>query len=142
MFAAPAHSCSNALLALEAAKRGAAKPVSASCPEPRVSVATGSELYVKSGLNQMMNLVTRKRGTKGVRERQLEEPPLGNPAAACHREESASHHLAQRYRGSTGCLPYRQAEPPLASLAVTCHLEENASHHFSYCSISLQNISV
>ena len=31
--------------------------------------------------------------SKGVRERRLEEPPLGSLAVPCHLEESASHHL-------------------------------------------------
>ena len=40
-----------------------------------------------------MNLVRRYRGSKGVRNHRQEEPPLGNLAATCHWEESASHHM-------------------------------------------------
>ena len=40
----------------------------------------------------MMNLVKNLDGSKGVRDHLVEEPPLGNLAATCHREESASHH--------------------------------------------------
>ena len=71
-----------------------------------------------------MNLVRRYRGSKGVRELRLEEPPLTSLAATCHMEESARHHIVDQQG-----LPHRHEEPPLASLAVTCHLEESASHH-------------
>ena len=40
----------------------------------------------------LINLSQRYLGSKGVRLRRLEEPPLGNLAVAGHLEESTSHH--------------------------------------------------
>ena len=40
----------------------------------------------------LLNMRLRYGRTKGVRERRLEEPPLGSLAVPCHLEESASHH--------------------------------------------------
>ena len=40
----------------------------------------------------LVNMGLRYGKSKGVRERRLEEPPLGSLTAPCHLEENASHH--------------------------------------------------
>ena len=50
-------------------------------------------------LSHLMNVVQRYRGSKGVLAYRQEETPLGNLAATCHREDSASHHV-QEHLGS------------------------------------------
>ena len=41
----------------------------------------------------LVNMGLRYGRSKGVRAHRQEEPPLGNLAAPCHLEESASHHF-------------------------------------------------
>ena len=49
-----------------------------------------------SRILHLVNMGLRYGRSKGVRETRLEEPPLGNLAAPCHLEESASHHFKSR----------------------------------------------
>ena len=46
-----------------------------------------------SSLFHIMDFMWRYVGSTGLLERLVEEPPLGNLAVTCHREESASHHV-------------------------------------------------
>ena len=46
-----------------------------------------------SRMIHLMNFSHWKLGSKGVTLCRQEEPPLGSLAVACHREESASHHV-------------------------------------------------
>ena len=48
---------------------------------------------ITSSMKHLMNLITRYHCSKGVRESEVEEPPLGSLAATCYLEESASHHF-------------------------------------------------
>ena len=55
-----------------------------------------------SRILHLVNMGLRYGRSKGVRETRLEEPPLGNLAAPCHLEESASHHLGHPSRERGG----------------------------------------
>ena len=46
-----------------------------------------------SRILHLVNMRLRYGRSKGVRAYRQEEPPLGNLAAPCHLEESASHHI-------------------------------------------------
>ena len=46
-----------------------------------------------SRMIHLMNLVMRYHWSKGVRESEVEEPPLGSLAVTGNLEENASHHI-------------------------------------------------
>ena len=49
-------------------------------------------IVIHLSLFQIMNLVRRYCGSKGVQEYRQEESPLTSLAVTCHLEENASHH--------------------------------------------------
>ena len=50
-----------------------------------------------SRILRLINMGLKYGRSKGVRERRLEEPPLGSLAVPCHLEESASHHTVRQH---------------------------------------------
>ena len=64
-----------------------------------------------SRILHLVNMSHRYRGSKGVRELQLEEHPWTSLAAPCHLEESASHHILLNFCIKPGAQCTRSGRP-------------------------------